>query len=174
MSRMVIRPPAARFPVIPQQGPLTRSQQAPSQTQVPGGDAAIPERDLGRQTFGAVDSPKRYGGAQAGNIDFRTMFQYVWQDRVQVNPAHEQPRLIFYSGAQPLIRWGMLRRFTRTFMAASPRFQGRWLYVGFIQRHYTERARMTGMPSRRGTTYVSPVFVNPTRGVQLGRGAQGG
>jgi hypothetical protein len=136
MSRMVIRPPAARFHLTHQQGPL-----------------------VGRQTYGAVDQSKMFGGAQGGNVDTTgRQFQTTWQDRIQVNPAHEQPRLIFYSGAQPFIRWGLMRRFVRTFMAASPRFQGRWAYIGLLERQYTERARMSGNIAMRRPTYVYPRF----------------
>lgn len=154
MSRMVIRPPAARVHLLPQQGPLTAS--SPAQFGGPPGDLATPARDLGRQTFGAVDASKSYGGRVRGQIDKATTppFQTVWQDRIQVNPVSEQPRLIFYSGAQPFIRWGAVRRYVRTFMTASARFQGRWAYVGFIQRRYTERPRLTGNPSAARATYV--------------------
>lgn len=154
MSRMVLRPPAARVHLLPQQGPLASTVAAPNQRFAPAGDFATPARDLGRQTMGAVDQTKRFGLGQAGSIDWRTIIQYVWQDRVQVNPAHEQPKLIFYSGAQPLVRWGLNRRYSRTFMAASPRFFGRWAYVGFQQRFYAERPRLTGVATRQGKTYV--------------------
>src|SRR5215471_4862023 len=170
MSRMVRRPAATRFHTEPQQGPLTTSQTATTAVRGPAGGG--PMRDLARQSFGAVDQVKAYGGGSGGTAD-SLPFQYVWQDRVQVNPAREQPRLIFNSGAQPLIRWGLMRRFTRTFMSASPRFQGRWAYVGFIQRGYTERARMTGVATRQSVTYVVPrVGTGPgPRGIRLGSGA---
>jgi hypothetical protein len=175
MSRMVIRPPAARVHLLPQQGPLEASAPAPEPSLAPPGDLRPPGRDLGRQTFGALASPKAYGGRQAGSVDLRgTPFEYRWQDPVQVNPAHEQPRLIFYSGAQPFSRWGQLRRWTRTFMAASPRFQGRWAYVGFIQRHYAERARLTGNPSAMRASYVYPQFFQGPRTIQLGPGGSRG
>ena len=166
MSRMLRRPPAKNVILEPQQGPLVASVEAT--TAVPTA-VSPPRRDLGRQSFGAIDSPKAYGGGQAGRPSGES-FEYVWQDRVQVPPAHEQPRLIFSSGAQPLIRWGLMRRFTRTRMTASPRFQGRWAYVGFILRNYTERARITGVATRRGTTYVVPrVGTGPgPRGIRLG------
>lgn len=153
LSRFV-KPPAKNVVRAPQQGPLTNMQAAMSAVEKAGGGP--PQRDLGRQTFGAVDQVKAYGGSQAGGVAFDALgqrFEYTWQDRVQANPAHEQPKLIFYSGAQPLIRWGLMRRFTRTFMAASPRFQGRWAYVGYIQRHYAERTRLTGVITRQGRTY---------------------
>lgn len=129
MSRALIRPPAARFHVEPQEGPT-----------FPVGAG------------GTIDSAKNYGSSTTTQLPIDVQ----WQDRLQVNPAREQPRLVFYSGAQPLIRWGLNRRYTRTFMSASPRFQGRWAYVGFIMRHYTERARMTGVATRQGVTYVMP------------------
>lgn len=172
MSRMLRRPPATRFHVESQQGPLSSSAPAPNQAFAPVGDYPTPARDLGRQTHGAVDQTKKFGFAQAGSTDERTNIQYTWQDRVQVPPAHEQPKLIFSSGAQPLIRWGLMRRFSRTYMAASPRFQGRWAYVGFIQRHFTERARITGVATRQGQTYVQPRMgtgLGP-RAIQLGGG----
>lgn len=152
--RRFIRPPAARVHLLPQEGPLTTTQRAMTAFAVTNRPA--PVRDLARQTFGAVDQFRAYGGSQAGTVALDALgraIQYVWQDRVQVNPAHEQPKLIFSSGAQPLIRWGLMRRYSRTFMAASPRFQGRWAYVGYIQRHYTERPRLTGVATRLGQTY---------------------
>jgi hypothetical protein len=107
---------------------------------------------LGRVRYGTVDQGKNYGPSGTTQLPIRAF----WQDRVQVNPAHEQPKLVLYSAAQPFIRWGMLRRYTRTYMSSSPRFQGRWAYVGFIQRRFTERARMTGVATRQGTTYQTP------------------
>jgi hypothetical protein len=152
VSQMLRRPPARMVHVEPQQGPL-----------------------VGRQTYGAVDSAKSYGrpeaGASAGRLDFRAGAReivYTWQDLLQVNPAHEQPKLIWYSGAQPFVRMGAMRRWSRTFMSASPRFQGRWAYIGLLERQYTERARMTGVATRLGTTYVYPRFVTGPRAVQLG------
>lgn len=154
MSRMVIRPPAARVHLEPQQGPL-----------------------VGRQTYGAVDQAKSYGspfmGRQSGKPSFTEggrEFQTTWQDFLQINPAREQPRLDFTSGRQPFYRSGHLRRFVRTFMAASPKFRGRWAYVGYIQRQYAERTRMTGVPTRQGTTYRYPRFQIPTREIPLGGG----
>lgn len=169
LSRFV-KAPAARVVLLPQQGPLATSQTAMS-SQVTTARTA-PRRDLARQSFGAVDQVRAYGGADAGAVTNRP-FEYTWQDRVQVNPAHEQPKLIFNSGAQPLIRWGLARRFVRTFMSASPRFQGRWAYVGYIQRHYTERARLTGNPSRLGRTYVMrrPSTGPGPRAINLGGGS---
>lgn len=125
---MVRRPPASRFHLVEQQGILQRVE------------------------YGTVDTAKNYGPSATTQLPIRA----TWQDRVQVNPAHEQPKLVLYSAAQPFIRWGMMRRYTRTFMAASPRFFGRWAYVGFIERRYTERARITGVTTRLGTTYRLP------------------
>ena len=136
MSRMVIRPPAARFHVEPQHGPS----------------------DL--QNYAAVDQAKFYGspamGAQGGAPDFRfgaTEIRYHIQDLLQINPAREQPRLDYTSGRQPFFRSLHNWRWSRTFMSASPRFGGRWAYVGYIQNAYAERARITGVATRRGTTY---------------------
>lgn len=170
MSRMLRRPPAKHVDLGSMQGPLASSVQAPNEHFAPPGDKLAPHRDLARQTHGAVDQTKLFGHAQAGSYDSRTAIEYEWQDRVQVNPAHEQPKLLFSSGAQPLIRWGLNRRYSRTFMAASPRFQGRWAFVGFIQRNFAERARITGVATRKGTTYVVPrVGTGPgPRGIQLG------
>ena len=175
MSHMVRRPPASRYHLLStggsdQQGPLTASALAPNMAFAPVGDYPTPRRDLGRQTFGAVDQTKLFGRGQAGSSDFRTNIQYTWQDRVQVPPAHDQPKLIFSSGAQPLVRWGLMRRFSRTYMAASPRFQGRWFYVGYIQRFYADRARITGVATRQGKTYVQPrMGTGPgPRAIQLG------
>jgi hypothetical protein len=152
MSQMLKRPPAKLLHVEPQQGPL-----------------------VGRQHFGAIDTAKSYGspemGRQGGAPDLRQgsrVIEYIWQHFTQVNPAHEQPKLIWNSGAQPFTVGMQLRRFSRTFMSASPRFYGRWAYVGFIRRHYTERGRMTGNPTRQGTTYVAPRFTVAPRAVQLG------
>jgi hypothetical protein len=169
---MLRRPPAKAVHLAPQQGPLDSTAPAPNEHFAPVGDMLTPERDLARQTFGATDQTKRFGYAQAGSIDERTNIQYTWQDRVQVNPAHDQPKLIFNSGAQPLIRWGLMRRFSRTYMAASPRFRGRWAYVGYIQRFYTDRPRMTGVATRQGKTYIVPrVGTGPgPRAIPLGGG----
>jgi hypothetical protein len=173
MSRMLRRPPAKAVHLAPQQGPLAASVAAPNERFAPPGDFATPARDLGRQSFGATDQTKAFAHGSAGSFDRRERIDYTWQDRVQVNPAHEQPRLVFYSGAQPLIRWGLMRRFSRTYMSASPRFFGRWAYVGFIQRHYTERARLTGVRTRQGKTYVLPrVGTGPgPRAIVLGGGS---
>lgn len=168
MSRMLARPPAKMVHLPPQQGPLTASQPTWVPQTVPPGDMQTPGRDLGRQTFGAVAQPKSYGSAQAGSVDFRSVIVYVWQVFTNVNPAHEQPKLIYYSGAQPFTVGMQLRRFSRTFMAASPRFTGRWAYVGLLQRQYTERARLRGVPTRQGTTYAYPRFTTAPRAIQLG------
>lgn len=122
-----------------------------------------------RQNFAAVDSWKRYGNGYAGNLDpARMPIRVWWQDILQLNPALGTPKLIAYSAAQPFIRTGHLRRFTRTFMRASGRFMGRWAYVGVQQRLYTERARMTGVPMRLGTTYAYPRFKVAPRAIHLG------
>lgn len=175
MSRMLARPPAKMVHLAPQEGPLTARQAAWGPYLVPPGDHQTPGRDLGRQTFGAIASLKSYGapdaGRQAGSIDLRAKvreFVYTWFVPVQINPAHEQPKLIYHSGAQPFTVGMSLRRFSRTFMSASPRFQGRWFYIGLLERQYAERARMTGMPSRQGTTYAYPRFVSAPRAVALG------
>jgi hypothetical protein len=123
-----------------------------------------------RQNYGAVDQAKSYGQKQAGKLDLRSVILYVWQDFLQINPVHDQPKLIFTSGFQPFIRMGSMRRWSRTFMAASPRFQGRWAYVGLQQRIYTERTRMTGVITRQGTTYKYPRFKVSPRAIQLGAG----
>ena len=174
---MVRRPPATRYHLLStggsaQQGPLTANALAPNMAFAPVGDPATPRRDLARQTHGAVDQTKKFGGAQAGAEDHRTNIQYTWQDRVQVPPAHEQPRIPFNSGGQPLVRWGLMRRFSRTYMTASPRFQGRWFYVGYIQRFYADRARITGVATRQGKTYVlGRMGTGPgPRAIQLGPG----
>jgi hypothetical protein len=166
MSRMLVRPPAARVHLLPQQGPLTASAPARNEGFAPADDKLTPARDVGRQTFGATDATKNYGPSGFT----QPPMTWTWQDRVDVPPVSEQPKLIFVSGAQPLVRWGLMRRFSRTYMTASPRFQGRWAYVGFIQRHFTDRARMTGVATRQGTTYVVPrVGTGPgTRAIRLG------
>jgi hypothetical protein len=154
---MLRRPPAKMVHLAPQEGPL-------------GGLVT------GKTGGAMVNSVKAYGGARAGNYDLRPAlahFAVVWQDFLNVRPAHEAPKLINYSAAAPLVRMAGVRRYTRTFMSASPRFRGRWFFVGYIQRHYAERARLRGIPTRQGTTYVYPKFNVPTRAVQLGPG-QGG
>lgn len=150
MSRMLNRPPAKEVVWERQQG-LS-----------------------GRQTFAAVDQVKNYEPiGRAGSEELRPWLrrmQIVWFDMLQINPAHSQPNLIYSSGAQPFIRTGHNRRWTRTFMSASPRFQGRAFYVGLIERQYTERARISGVPTRQGTTYRYPRFRVGPRAVQLGAG----
>lgn len=149
MSRMLLRPPAKDVVWERQQG-LS-----------------------GRQTFAAVDQSKNWDRGRAGSEELRpwlNRMQIVWQDILQINPAHSQPNLIYSSGAQPFIRTGHMRRWTRTFMSASPRFFGRAFYVGIIERQYTERARITGVPTRMGTTYRYPRFKVGPRAVQLGAG----
>jgi len=158
MSQALRRPPAKMVYRAPQQGPL-----------------------VGRQTYAAVDTAKSYGapeaGRRAGSLDFRAgarQIIYTIQDLLQVNPAHEQPRLIYNSGAQPFTRSLHNWRWSRTFMSASPRFVGRWAYVGQIQRAYTERARITGVSTRQGTTYSYPRFISAPRSVPLGGGGPPG
>jgi hypothetical protein len=118
---------------------------------------------------GVLNSFKRYWG-KVGNPD-APAFQVVLQDILQVNPAHAQPALSYISGFQPYTRTGHLRRWTRTFMSASPRFLGRWAYVGYAQRQYMERARMTGVATRQGTTYKYPRFKVSPRAINLGGGS---
>lgn len=143
------------------------------------------------KTEGAMfNADKSYATSYGGNLDIRdagqnsalpnTMptfgqrlartFLIVWQDLLQINPAHSQPNLIYYSGAQPFIRTGHMRRWTRTFMSAGPRFQGRVAYVGVLQRQYTERTRLTGVPTRQGTTYRYPRYTVGPRAITLGGG----
>lgn len=119
------------------------------------------------QTYAAIDSAKNYGGA--GEALGRAI-RYFWQDILQINPAREQPKLIFNSAAQPFVRTGHLRRFSRTYMSASSPFQGRWAYVGTQQRVFAERTRMTGVATRLGTTYRYPRFRVAPRAIQLGPG----
>lgn len=149
MSRMLVRPPAKQVVWERLKGPSDR------------------------QNFGAVDQAKNWDKGRAGSEELRPWLQrmqVVWFDMLQINPAHSQPNLIYYSGAQPFIRTGHNRRWTRTFMSASPRFFGRAFYVGLIERQYTERARITGVPTRLGTTYRYPRFRVGPRAVQLGAG----
>lgn len=119
---------------------------------------------------------KAYGGAQTGRIRPDTPdFAYLWQDRIQVNPAHEQPKLIYTSGAQPIWRTTHLRRMVRTFMSAGPRFTGRWFYIGVVLNQYKERTRITGVTTRRGVSYRYPRYRVAPRTIQLqgGPGASG-
>lgn len=123
---------------------------------------------------GLTNAVKSYGGAQRGIQSPDTpAFEYRWQDRIQVNPAHEQPKLIYSSGAQPLWRTTHLRRIVRTFMSAGPRFTGRWFYVGQVLNAYTARGRMTGVTTRRGTTYRYPRYRVAPRTIQLGGSPSG-
>jgi len=122
-------------------------------------------RGGGGQLF---DASKKYGGAMLGNMEPRfPSFLYRWIDMVQINPANEQPKLVFNSGAQPIIRWGY-RRYVRTFMAAAPRFYGRWFYAGADINKFVQRGRMTGVPTRLGTTYLAPRFQTGPRAIPLG------
>ena len=153
MTQMLRRPPAKELYRAPQEGPTFAR--------------------VG--SVGAVDSAISYGspegGRHGGRIDFRAGVReivYVWQDLLQINPAHEQPRLDFTSARQPIVRMGAMRRYSRTFMSASPRFFGRWFYIGQIQRQYTERGRITGVATRLGTTYSYPRWTTGPRTIQLG------
>lgn len=120
---------------------------------------------------GLTNAVKSYGGAQRGLLSPDTPeFAYLWQDRIQINPAHEQPKLIYSSGAQPLWRTTHLRRMVRTFMSAGPRFTGRWFYIGQQINQYKDRTRITGVPTRRGTTYRYPRYKVAPRTIQLGGG----
>jgi len=127
------------------------------------------------QHYAAVDQAKNFGApavlGYGGEIDaLGRAIRYFWQDLLQINPAREQPKLILYSAAQPFVRTGHLRRFSRTYMSASMPFLGRWAYVGAQQRQYTERTRMTGLPMRRGLTYNVPRFRVAPRAIHLGPG----
>lgn len=89
-------------------------------------------------------------------------FQYHYDDIVQVNPVLEQPKLIFYSLAQPIIRWGH-RRFVRAAtdgglhgMRAGPRFLGRWAYVGVQMAQFRDRGKTAGVMGRPFTYRVPP------------------
>lgn len=148
MAHSILRKPPARFTAYP------RSQ---GQTQL--------IRDAGGQLF---DASKKYGQAMLGKPrpGLRS-FLYAWLDSIQINPAHEQPKLVFNSGAQPIIRWGY-RRIVRTFMAAGPRFYGRWFFAGVIQNQFVARGRMTGVNTRQGTTYLAPRFQTGPRAIPLG------
>ena len=114
------------------------------------------------------DASKKYGGAILGNPrPAIANFLYRWIDTIQINAAHEQPKLVWNSGAQPIIRWGY-RRFVRTFMAVSPRFYGRWFFAGTQVNQFVMRGRMTGVTTRQGTTYLTPRFQTGPRAIPLG------
>lgn len=149
MSGM-LRRPAARFVIHPR----------------PEGASG---RVTGKTAGAIVTGEHAYGGAQRGVVDPTSTFHTTYLDFLQLNPAHEQPKLIFNSGAQPIIRWGV-RRFVRTYMSAGPRFLGRYAYVGVLIRTYTERTRMTGVVTRQGTTYRYPRPRVGPRVIQLGGG----
>lgn len=125
------------------------------------------------QHYAGVDQAKSYRGASAGSVDVRQVIRFFWQDLLQINPVREQPRLLLSSAAQPIVRTGHNRRFSRTYMSASPRFFGRWAFVGTVQRQYTERTRISGFPMRTGTTYTYPRFKVSPRTIALS-GAGGG
>ena len=148
MARSILRKPPALFvPYLREQGVTQR---------IRGG---------GGQLF---DASKNYSGASLGNQRPAVPgFLYRWIDMVQINPAMEQPKLVFNSGAQPIIRWGY-RRIVRTMMAAGPRFYGRWFYAGKIENQFVARGRMTGVPTRLGTTYLAPRFQTGPRAIPLG------
>lgn len=146
MSRMLVRPPARFVYIPPQEGIFGR---------VTG------------KTGGAVVDTNKGADLRRGSSTTQLPLQVRTLDTEQINPAHEQPKLIYTSGAQPFIRWGW-RRYVRTFMSASPRFQGRWFYIGVIQRQYTERARMTGVATRQGTSYTYRRFKVSPRTIPLG------
>lgn len=106
----------------------------------------------------------------------RRGFDLHWDDIVQVNPVLEQPKLIFYSLAQPIIRWGH-RRFVRAAtdgglhgMRAGPRFLGRWAYVGIQMAQFRDRGKTAGAQGRPFTYRVGPsqVTPGPQRTVDLG------
>ena len=148
MAHSILRKPPARYVAWPREEGQTQ--------RIKGG---------GGQLF---DASKRYGGAALGNQrPAIPSFLYHWIDMLQINPAVEQPRLVFNSGAQPIIRWGY-RRFVRTFMAAAPRFYGRWFFAGTQVNQFVARGRMTGVITRQGTTYVSPRFQTGPRAIPLG------
>ena len=177
MSRMLARPPAKMVHLAPQQSPdLSTSRRSFTEVlfgRMAPGDVPPPHRDLVQQSFGAVDSWRRYGGASAGSQDLRQANVYKFQDFQIIPPAHEQPRLDFTSGRQPFVRWRAIQRWSRTFMSASPRFGGRWAYVGYIQRQYAERPRLTGVATRLGTTYQYPRRISAPRSIILGGGQSG-
>jgi hypothetical protein len=148
MAHSILRKPPARFQDWPRDEGLTQ--------RIKGG---------GGQLF---DASKRYGQAALGNSRLETpSFLYRWIDTVQINPASEQPKLVFNSAAQPIIRWGY-RRIVRTLMAAGPRFYGRWFYAGTQINQFVARGRMTGVTTRRGTTYLAPRFQTGPRAIPLG------
>jgi hypothetical protein len=119
------------------------------------------------QHYAAVDSD-RGAELRRGSDTVQHPEEIAWQDLLQLQPVKEQPKLVLYSAAQPFIRTGHMRRWTRTFMSASGRFLGRWAYIGIQQRLYTERTRMTGVPMRTGLTYQVPRFKVAPRAIQLG------
>jgi hypothetical protein len=127
-----------------------------------------PPGPSGRQNYAAVDNSKRYAGAAAGSVDPLQSNVYVWQDLERIGPVLEQPKLILYSAAQPFVRTGHMRRWSRTFMSASARFLGRWAFVGVQQNVYTQRTRMTGVPMRTGVTYSYARFRVSPRTIKLG------
>jgi hypothetical protein len=143
---MLVRPPARFVYIPPQEGILQR---------VTG------------KTAGGIVHTNKGDDLHRGSTTTQEGLGIVTLDTQQINPALEQPKLIYTSGAQPIIRWGW-RRFVRTYMSASPRFRGRWFYVGIIQRQYTERARMTGVSTRQGTSYAYGRFKISPRTIPLG------
>lgn len=86
----------------------------------------------------------------------RRGFSDQYYDNIEVHPVLEQPRLIFYSAAQPIIRWGHNRN-VRTMMTAGMRLLGRWAYVGIQVGQFRDRQKIAG-PQSRPWTYSSPQF----------------
>jgi hypothetical protein len=148
MAHSILRKPPARFVAYPRNEGQTQ--------RIKGG---------GGQLF---DASKRYGSAALGSQRPELpSFVYRWLDTIQINAAPEQPRLVFNSAAQPIIRWGY-RRMVRTLMAAAPRFYGRWFYAGTQVNQFVARGRMTGVTTRQGTTYLAPRFQTGPRAIPLG------
>ena len=115
------------------------------------------------------DQEGQPGDERVGIAAFPGVEQCPAQTRraLQINPASEPPRIVWNSGAQPIIRWGF-RRIVRTFMAAGPRMYGRWFYAGVQMNNFVGRGRVTGVPQRLGTSYSYPRFQTGPRVIPLG------
>lgn len=157
MSHMVRRPPATRMGIQPRQ--VMRLGRGPG----PAQSVAIFQRRL------------RPGDSfQAGNTDLSGGYLITgrlhYDDILQAPPVLEQPKLVFNSVFQPLVRWGF-RRSRRTYMRASTPLTGRWVSVGAIINKHFLQPRMTGVTTRQaggGYAYSYPRLNVEQRLVLLG------
>lgn len=121
--------------------------------------------------FKEVDRHKIYDTRRldAGWFDF---WRSTVLDILQIPPVLEQPKLIYNSGFQPIVRWGF-RHWNRAHLVSTPRFRERYVLVGHLVKQPAGRRRMQGITTREaggGYVYVYPQFFTGQRAVQLGGG----